>query len=104
MSLDRRAHVGWEVRCDATGCTETTATAAPPVYRRSESRAIEAAVACGWVHVVLVGETRWVCPMHQTWDPRLDRWVATPLAVTPEPVPGRAESRATRRQPTRSSR
>lgn len=79
--IGRRGHVGWEVRCDARGCQATTATIAPHPFRRSPERALEAARACAWIPTEIAGRTHWVCPMHQTWDPRLGRWVATPLAI-----------------------
>jgi hypothetical protein len=79
MSLGRRPHIGFEVRCDARGCTATTATIVPPTFRRSPVRATEAAIGCGWLQTRIGGETLWACPMHQLWDERLERWVAIPL-------------------------
>lgn len=81
--IGRRGHVGWEVRCDAVGCTATTATAAPPAFRRTADRALEAAKQLGWMQARVGGQPRWVCPMHQVWEPRLDRWVVRPLSVRP---------------------
>jgi hypothetical protein len=79
--IGRRGHVGWEVRCDAHGCDATTATLVPPPFRRSPERALEAARACAWIHTTVDGQTRWACPLHQTWEQRLGRWVITPLAI-----------------------
>lgn len=79
MSLGRRPHVGFEVRCDARGCTATTATLATPEYRRSPTRATEAAIGLGWIQTRIAGETVWACTLHQLYDERLQRWVAIPL-------------------------
>jgi hypothetical protein len=81
MSVQRRPHVGWEVVCDARRCTETTATQTTRPWRKSSDRAAEAARRLSWVSVTINWQVSWVCPLHQTYDPRLGRWVATPLAV-----------------------
>ena len=82
MTIGRRGHVGWEVRCDARGCQATTATQVPaPGWRRNSDRALQAARTLGWISVTIEWRVFWVCPMHQTWDPRLGRWVVTPMAV-----------------------
>lgn len=80
MTVGRRPHVGWEVRCDATGCTATTATLAPGMNRSAEA-AVSAAQQLAWVETIIRGQRLHVCPLQQTWDPRLRRWVATPLSV-----------------------
>jgi hypothetical protein len=79
VSLTHRPHVGHEVRCDARGCNATTATAAPARYRRTPKSAEAAAHGLGWVTVTIAGQERWVCTLHQIYDPRLQRWVARPL-------------------------
>lgn len=81
MTVGRRPHVGWEIRCDARGCPATTADLAPRSYGRSSELAVEAARRLGWISTVLDGQAFVVCPMHQSWDPRLGCWVATPLVI-----------------------
>jgi hypothetical protein len=92
VSVARRKHIGWEVTCDAYGCSATTATDGPLSHRRTAALALVAAITLSWVEIRIDGETRWVCPMHQTFDPRLGRWVAQPLVTDDRP----------RRQPLRS--
>jgi hypothetical protein len=81
VSVGRRPHVGYEVRCDARGCTATTASLAPRHVRRSQHLATEAARTLAFLEVRVGIDTRWVCPLHQTFDPRLGRWVAIPLVT-----------------------
>lgn len=82
MTVGRRAHVGWEVRCDARGCTATTAAQVPDrLWRRDSDRAVQAARTLGWLSVTISWHVYWVCPLHQTWEPRLERWVATPRSI-----------------------
>lgn len=79
--IDRRPHVGWEVRCDARGCSATTATITLPVFRLSPERAVKAATACGGLPKTVAGRACWVCPLHQRWDVRVGRWVIPPMTV-----------------------
>lgn len=89
MSVGRRKHVGWEVRCDGRGCQQTTALQAPSrVWLRDSDRAIEAARRLGWLSVTIDWETFWVCPLHQTYDLRIGRWI-----VIRSQLPRRANAR-----------
>jgi hypothetical protein len=79
MSLGRRKHIGWEITCDAHRCTATTTIQATRSRRRTPVAATLAALDLGFVETRIAGTARWVCPLHQTYDIRLGRWVAIPL-------------------------
>lgn len=81
MTMTRRKYIGYEITCDAHGCRASTANDAPKQYRRTSVLAVVAALTLSWVETRIGGQPRWVCPMHQTFDRRLGRWVATPLAI-----------------------
>ena len=85
MTLTHRPYVGHEVVCDGTGCKATTATAAPPRYRRSPQTAEAAAAALGWLRGTVASQTVWVCPRHQRWDRTLHAWVLVPYATRVHP-------------------
>lgn len=77
MSLTHRPYVGHELRCDALGCSAVILPAGP----RTAEAAFAAARLAGWINVKVGGEARWVCPLQQTFDERLGRWVAKPFAT-----------------------
>lgn len=82
MTVQRRPHVGWEVVCDARSCQQTTAHQAPAaIYRKSSDAAVEAARILGWLSLLTEWRTYWVCPLHQTYDVRIERWVVNRSAL-----------------------